>query len=126
MKKEIENWLKQAEADLRSAENSLNSKDYYLSAFMSQQSVEKALKASYIKEKKELLKTHSVLRLAQELKLPDSLITKISLLEPVYQETRYPDISSKIPAEEFEEKDAVELFNIAEEVLEWVRKELIL
>lgn len=38
---------------------------------MSQQSVEKALKALYIQEKEELLKTHSVSRLAQELKVPE-------------------------------------------------------
>ena len=93
---------------------------------MSQQSVEKVLKAFYIQEKKELLKTHSVSRLAQELKLPENLLRKIALLEPIYQETRYPDIASKIPAEEFEEKEAIELFNIGEEVLEWIKKKLIL
>ena len=91
---------------------------------MSQQAVEKALKALYIKERKELLKTHSVSRLARELKLLEKLQQKISLLEPIYQETRYLDISSKIPAEEFEENDAVEFYNIAEEVLEWIRKKI--
>ena len=124
MRKEIENWLKQAEADLRSSENSLKSGDYYLSAFMAQQATEKALKALYIQEKNELIKTHSVSKLGKLNNVPKEILHKLSLLEPVYQETRYPDISSKIPAEEFEEKDAVELFNAAEEVLEWIKRKI--
>ncbi len=122
--KEVENWWKQAEADLRSAENSLNAGDYYLSAFMSQQAAEKALKALYIKEKKELVKTHSVSKLGKLSNVPEEVLNKLALLEPVYQETRYPDIANKIPAEEFEEKDATDYFNIAQEVLEWARKKL--
>ena len=124
MHEEIKNWWKQAEADLHSSENSLNSKDYYVSAFMSQQAVEKALKALVLKEKNELIKTHNISKLAKLLNLPNDLLIKISTLEPVYQETRYPDVSSKIPSEEFEEKDAVEFFNIATEVIEWIRKRI--
>lgn len=124
MRKEIENWWKQAEYDLEAAEKNIKINKYYISAFLSQQAVEKSLKALYIQEKKELLKTHNVSRLAQELDLPEELIKKISLFETVYQETRYPDLASTIPAEEFEEKDAVELFNIAEETLQWLKKKM--
>lgn len=124
MGKEIENWWKQAQRDLISANNSLNAKDFYLSAFMSQQAVEKALKALMLKEKKTLIKTHNISKIAKLLNVPDVLLIKIAALEPVYQETRYPDVSSKIPAEEFEEKDAIDFFNIAEEVLEWIKKKL--
>jgi len=45
MRKEIDNWWKQAEADLRSAGNRIKSEDYYLAVFSCQQAVEKALKA---------------------------------------------------------------------------------
>src|SRR3989344_6035809 len=112
---ESSNWLKQAEADLHSSENSLNSKDYYLSAFMSQQAVEKGLKSLYIKRKKSLLKTHSISVLAKEIKLPENLLNKISDLENVYQETRYPDVSKKIPVEEYGENDATDLLDVAME-----------
>ena len=37
-------WWKQAERDLKSAKNSFNSKDYYVSAPLSQQAAKKALK----------------------------------------------------------------------------------
>lgn len=124
MREEIKNWLKQAEADLMSAENSLNSKDFYVSAFLSQQSVEKALKALIIKEKGELLKTHNVSKLAKIIEVPEEFLTKISLLEPVYNETRYPDVASKVPSEEFEESDAINFLNTAMEILEWVEKKI--
>ena len=124
MRKEIENWLKQAQRDLISSENSLNSKDFYVSAFMSQQAVEKALKALMLKEKEELIKSHNVSRIAKMLNLPNQLLIKISALEPIYQETRYPDVASKLPAEEFEEKDAVEFLNSAQEVVEWITKKI--
>lgn len=124
MKNEVKNWIKQARADFRSAENSLNSKDYYLSAFMSQQAAEKSLKALYIQNNQELLKTHSVSKLGKMNRVPESILNRLGLLDPIYTETRYPDISSRIPSEEFDENDAKEIFNLSQEVLEWVEKRL--
>ena len=48
MRKEVEEWWKQALKDLDSAEKNLNIEEFYLTAFLCQQSVEKALKALYI------------------------------------------------------------------------------
>lgn len=93
-------------------------------AFLCQQSVEKSLKTLYIKEKRILKKTHSISSLAKELNLPNSLIVKISELEPVYQRTRYPNIAQQIPAEEFEKEDVADFVNIAKEVTEWIEKKL--
>lgn len=124
MQKEVSQWWRQAERDILSAEHSLSSGDFYIAAFLSQQAAEKALKALYLQEKKELLKTHNISRLAKALDLSDILLKKIAMLEPVYQETRYPDVSAKIPADEFEEKDAQEFVNIAHEVLIWIQKRI--
>jgi len=49
----IEIWLKQAECDLKSAKNSFNSKDYYVSALLSQQAVEKAEPKEFRENKNE-------------------------------------------------------------------------
>jgi len=54
MRQEVINWFKQSEADLKSAKNSKNCGDYYMSVFASQQAAEKALKALYILKLKEL------------------------------------------------------------------------
>lgn len=122
--KEMKRWWKQAESDLEAAEKNIKIKLYYVSAFLSQQAVEKALKALALKEKNKLIKTHNVLRLAKMLNLPSTLLLKTASLEPVYQETRYPDVSSKLPSEEFEKKDAIELLNNALEILEWIKNKL--
>ncbi len=113
MKPEVERWWKQAQADEESAQSTLSTKKYYVVAFLCQQAVEKALKSLYIQEKKSLLKTHSISRLAKELELPQELLAKITLLEPIYQQTRYPDIAKNIPSEEFEELDAQETLQTA-------------
>ncbi|PIN91205.1 DNA-binding protein [Candidatus Pacearchaeota archaeon CG10_big_fil_rev_8_21_14_0_10_32_14] len=124
MKTEIEFWIKQAEDDLDSAEKNISIGKFYVSAFLSQQSVEKSLKALALNSEKKLIKTHSVSMLAKLLKLPQDMIKKISMIEPLYQETRYPDVASKVPSEEFDENDANEFLNIAEEVLQWIKQKL--
>ncbi len=117
-------WFRQAEADYDSAEYNLKGKRYYVCANYSQQAAEKALKALWIFKKKELIKTHSITSLARKLNVPEKLIFGISSLEPIFRESRYPDVSEKIPAEEYEEKDAIEFLNIAEEVLIWVKNQM--
>ena len=124
MEIEAKNWMRQAEADLRSSENSLDSRDFYVSAFMSQQTVEKALKALVIQTKKELVKTHNISKLAKLVEAPKDLLVKISYLEPVYAQTRYPDVSSNLPFEEFDESDATDFLNTAMEVFQWVAEKI--
>lgn len=124
MNEDIENWWKQALHDLKAAEYNLEGNILDTASFLSQQSVEKSLKALYIKEKHILKKTHSISGLAKELNLPDALVAKIAELEPIYQRTRYPDIAQKIPAEDFEKSDVENFINIAQEVIEWIEKKL--
>lgn len=124
MKIEISDWIKQAQVDLGTARYNLQGKIYYASAFFSQQSVEKALKAYYIQEKNTIKKTHSVSSLAKELKLPKELLSKIIELEEIHRTARYPGISQKIPSEEIEEEDAINFCNIAQEVLKWIEIKL--
>ena len=124
MEKQIINWWKQAERDFTAAKKNFDIREFYVCAFLCQQAVEKALKALAIKDRHELVKSHSVTRLGRLLQLPEELINKISELEPVYQETRYPDVSFTIPAEEFEREDVTTLLSIASEVLEWIEKKI--
>ena len=59
---EYQKWFAQALRDLRTAENSLNSGDYYACAFWSQQAVEKALKALLISRGK-VVRGHDLVEL---------------------------------------------------------------
>ena len=118
-------WLRQAEADYDVANYNLKGKKYYACANYSQQCAEKALKALWIYKEKKLVKTHGITSLAKKLDVPEKLIVKIALLEPIFRESKYPDILDKIPAEEYDEKDSTEFLNIAEEVLLWVKNQIL-
>jgi len=119
-----ERWMKQAEADYDTARYNLKGKIYYACANYCQQAVEKSLKALLIFKKKEFKKTHSIISMARELDIPEKMISAVSAIEPIFRESKYPDVTENIPAEEYEECDAVEFLNTAEEVLQWIKKQM--
>ena len=123
MKTGIEIWWKQAERDLKSSKNSLNSKDYYVSALLSQQAVEKALKCLYLKEKGELLRIHDVVKLAREVNAPLEIVKKCAEINPVYVEVRYPE-GNELPADKINKNEAEKILEMAGEVLIWIKKQL--
>lgn len=84
MIKEVENWLRQAKADLNTANNSFKSGDYYACAFWCQQSVEKALKALLLERNKEFIKIHDLVILGRKRKLPEDLLKECDKLTHVY------------------------------------------
>ena len=118
---EYENWLEQAKADLTTAKNSNNSKDFYASCFWSQQAVEKSLKSLIIKKTKELPKIHDLVILSRLAVLPQNFKEKVKLFSGVHIETRYGIIGNIIPAKNFKEKDSSKFLEVAKEVLEWVK-----
>jgi HEPN domain-containing protein len=124
MEETYKRWLRQAEADYETAEYNLKGNRFYVCANYSQQTVEKALKALWIFKKKDLVKTHGIISLARKLNVPEKLVIKIASLKPIFRESRYPDVTDKIPAEEYEEQDSIEFLNIAEEVLAWVKNQI--
>ena len=121
---ESENWLKQAEADLRTSENSLKSQDFYASVFWSQQSAEKALKSFIINNEGKLIKIHDLVILGRRARLPEDLLLKCEKLSLAYTNTRYGISDNEIPSKKFKENDAVNFLNIAKGVLEWLRKKI--
>ena len=124
MRKEIENWWKQSQADLKSAKNCMSSGDYYFSVFASQQAVEKALKALCLLKIKEIPKGHSIIFLAQKLRAPNELLSGIRDLNPEYLTTRYPDMAEGVPAELYDKGIAERHYKTAEKVIEWAKKQI--
>ena len=117
--KEINEWFDKAKKDLKAAENSIKTKDYEWSCFQSQQAVEKALKAIYIKKNKKLLKVHDLVLLAKKINAPRKIILLCSKINPSYIETRYPDLSSF-----YGEEEAKDILVYSHEVLKWTEKNL--
>lgn len=124
MREEVRNWFRQAEADLRGAKNSKRCGDYHMSVFASQQAAEKALKALCLFKLKELPKSHSIIYLAQRLKVPKEMVSGIRDLNPEYLTTRYPDMAAGVPAELYDESIATRHFKTAEKVVRWVKKQI--
>ena len=123
MRKEVENWWKQAKRDLQTANNSLNSGDYYASAFWSQQAVEKSLKAVFLIVKNvHPSPSHSLIYLASEIDLDKKYFQFLRELTPAYINTRYPDIADALPSEIYDEVKAADLFKKAKEILLWLEK----
>ncbi len=118
-------WLKQALADLDAAKKNFEIGIYYVSAFLSQQAVEKALKALFILlHRKEPGSTHSLVCLGKSCKLPKDLMTDVKKLAPDFVLTRYPDVLGEAPVEIYEEAIAKEKLMIAERVVAWVREKI--
>lgn len=127
MRKITAKWLKQGEADLKAAKDSLNNGNYEWSCFQSQQSGEKALKAFLYEKGYTSIMTHSLKELLKEcLKLNEtfhSLSTDARTLDMFYIPTRYPNGlgGDLAPTEFYEKEDAEKCTNSAELILNTVK-----
>ena len=125
MRKEIENWLEQAEADFDGAEYNFEGGKYYIAAFLCQQAVEKALKALFIYEKKgEVPQSHSLIYLATNTSAPEKFFSFLKELTPKFVDTRYPDASVDLPKRIYDKENTTGLLKKSKEVLIWISKKL--
>lgn len=107
-------WIKAAEHDLQWAKGSFKLEEYAGVCFLSQQIVEKTLKAFLYLESEELRKIHDLDNLlSQAIKYDknfEKFIIATSTLSNYYLRTRYPDIGD---VNLFDKKE------LAEEALTW-------
>lgn len=123
MRKEIENWLKQAEDDFETAEVCLNNGKFNASAFHSQQAAEKALKALQIQKLGRFDRVHDILALAGTVNAPGEIITCCIRLTPYYTVTRYPDVGRT--AIVVVEETGRDLLGKSKRVIEWVKMQTL-
>lgn len=114
-------WFKQAKRDLKSAYNSYESGDFYVSALLIQQAVEKSLKFIYFKKNNDLIRIHDLVKLAKLVNAPNNITNYCIKLNPVYIMVRYPD-SNILPADKVNKQECELLLKIAEEIIKWVQK----
>ena len=121
-------WLKQAEKDLASAENSLESGDYEWACFQAQQSAEKALKSVLYSKGFRKIITHSIYELVKKIGGLDvglkQLKKEAKVLDSVYIPIRYPNgiAGDLAPFEYYEKEDAEECINYAGLILGVAKK----
>jgi len=116
-------WFKQALHDLEMAEKNIAIGGYDVSAFLAHQSVEKLLKAIFAIKGRKVPKSHYIDELAKELKLKNKIVASISELTVDYTFSRYPDVSERVPYEEYDEEIAKEKVKIAKEVFESLKRD---
>lgn len=124
MKEEVKSLWEQAKVDLRTAENSLNSGDYYASVFWCQQAIEKSLKAVLVKKTNRLIKIHDLIILGRKINLPRELSKKCEKVSRAYIETRYWVLDSTTPYKKFNKNNSLEYLIIAKEIIKWVEKNI--
>ncbi len=116
-------WLKQAEADLKAAKDSLEDGNYEWCCFQSQQSGEKALKACLYEKGYTSVLTHSLKELSKQCSKLESSFNNIfneaRTLDMFYIPTRYPNGlgGDLAPTEFYEREDAEKCINSAESIL---------
>ena len=121
-----EEWFKQAYYDIASAKAMFDSGKYIYCVFMCHLSIEKALKALYMKVLEENPpKTHSLVYLAHrtKLKLPLQFREFLESLDEVSVPTRYPDELDKL-LKDYGKNKTRGIFVKTKEALSWIEKEL--
>ena len=128
---EASRWIKQSRAELETAKL-LRSRSHFQVCFLSEQVVEKCLKAALYAKcglSRNQLNTHDVYRLGGMVQgldgaPKDEVSRAVSVVADYYLPTRYPDRQPKykVPAEEFSIEQAKEALKVAEEVLKSIEK----
>lgn len=126
----IEDWLLSAELDLKAARGSLKENVPNIACFLSQQAVEKVLKAVILIKAGKVPKVHALDRLLDQIQqdvpgLRENFEKQILFLDQFYIPTRYPDtlpgsLPEGLPTTEVAEKAIA----CAIEIVEFIKSSL--
>ncbi len=123
MNEKHEEWLKQADYDMDTADAMFSSGRYFYAVFMCHLSIEKSLKGLYSKKLHEVPpKTHNLIYLLNKIgKKPDQKLEKfITKLNTASVATRYPDDLAKIQSA-YTEEITKEMIEKSKDALKWVK-----
>lgn len=128
MPERSQDWMRQAEADLRHAKNSLNAGDYDWACFAAHQAAEKAVKAVFQKLHLDAWgHTVSVLlaNLPAQMKVSKGLVEHAKKLDKHYIPARYPNgFESGAPTDFYTKDEAEAAIKMAGEILEFCKSHL--
>lgn len=128
MSDNVEYWIEMSDYDLQTAEAMLESKRYLYVGFMAHPSIEKILKAYFVKVKgKTAPFSHSLSFLAKQSDIYNYFSEDqkdfIDLLEPLNIEARYPTHKEQL-LKSLTEKRCSEILNNTRELQEWIKRKL--
>lgn len=126
MPKKIEEWLRQADYDMETAQAMFDAGRPFYAVFMCHLSLEKALKGLHVAVlEEEPPRTHNILFLAQQigLDLPESLFDFLFMLNRASVLTRYPEELEELQ-KQFTESRTREILAEGREMLRWLKAKL--
>lgn len=126
MTKEPDEWFRQADYDLETAEFMFSGGRYFYAVFMCHLSIEKALKGLYQERLQEIPpKIHNLIFLVEKigLKLPDYLYDWVFSINRVSVPTRYPDNLQKMQ-KDYNKENTQEIIEKSKDILQWLKAQL--
>jgi HEPN domain-containing protein len=125
MNKNIANWIKSSNYDLKTAEHMFKTGRYIYVLFMCHLSIEKILKGLYeAASEKVAPKTHNLIYLSKTigLNIPENHLETVESLNGLSVVTRYPeDIDEMVRA--FKKDKVGEYLKRTKELLKWLKKD---
>lgn len=120
-----QDWLRQAENDLKWAEHSMAGGFYSQTCFISQQAGEKALKAFCYSKGLDIIRTYSLYQIVKALNENGQLETAAKQLDLYYISSRYPDaFPAGAPFELLTEEQALQALQSAKIVYELIAERM--
>ncbi|MBF0206284.1 MAG: HEPN domain-containing protein [Oligoflexia bacterium] len=124
-KNRVHNWISQAQNDVLWGKSSFRDNFWAQTCFISQQAAVKALKALAFHLGFDLVKTHSLWKIAQKININGDIAEYSKVLDQYYITGRYPDaLPDCAPYELFTKKQAEDAIQMSEKILERVMNEL--
>lgn len=118
-------WLASGHEDLLWGADSFDRKHFSQTCFIAQQVAEKALKALAYFRGYDLVKSHSVRKLCEELDINGELREQCRLLDQYYITARYPDaLPEGTPGESFTKSQAAQALEYAKNILSRAEDEI--
>ena len=125
MDNKSQEWLKQADYDIDTANFMFNGKRFFYTVFMCHLSIEKAIKGLYQENLKEIPpKTHNLVYLLNKIgvKPPEDIGKFIIKLNEANVATRYPENIDKLQ-KDYTESAVKDMFNKSKESLKWIKNQ---
>ena len=126
MAKGPEEWFKQAEYDIKTAEAMFAARRYVYVVFMCHLSIEKALKGLYSQELNKIPpRTHNLLILIEKIRIeiPEDLYDFVFGLNGVSVPTRYPEDIEKMK-KDYSRKKTELMLEKSKGFLKWLKRKL--
>lgn len=122
MNKQTDEWFKQSDYDLATAEAMLRSRRYIYTVFLCHLCLEKALKGLLARQGQAPLRSHDLIFLSAKVaeSVPERHSAFLEMLNEVSVPTRYPDELDRLLVQ-YPRKRAVEILEQSREVHAWLK-----